>query len=579
MLRSSNHRKANNMNPMRTFSALAATLLLAGAIPGRGLGDYEIRRPDLVLEEGDALVLSADPARERLGAAPPVLLHLSPPEEEISPAGLAVEVETNRPVALELVGLYSGFDTYVFPRRTVRETDRTTVRWDVENIDQLSSATVALRHPYPGAKARIFSAELRDFLDLDLSERLYAYTDSPLAVSKAATPVIDGQLQLDLRAPQSLLEALQGRVIFAELEGPEGDNTRERLQFSSLQKDVGRFAIELPEWAGEKATVRLVERLGNEERELASLGVDLRPLDRAHLEISGRSIEDISVIERNGELVIYSVVAAEGQRQTVEGVPLRGARVWLTVGDGQTWAVNEQLLRRERATDWIGGGIASFTAGNIGQRYFGLFTSVSAFGVETFSTAQSVNSLRLAALAKNPVWEPGALAPEKAPTWRGNAFFNQNGSPLIVSLSGLPFEETGARVLASPLVSRWTDLGELPLVGLNGMNAELSAYRQGNDFWLVAGPRAQVFYTSNNPLRGWEEEEFEAPEGWTNLELVDWDDATWLFGIQRRNGRGVAVWAPVTRENGRWNVHENRDRRPAPLRRLETFSDDPPDEG
>lgn len=564
------------MNRLRLYIALFLIILAPVCLPAQE--KLQVLRPDIAEWDESGLLLQADPLAERVIAAPSVLFHDT--SDVLDPGGLEVELETTDAAELEMTGVYrGGKQTLVFHRRSI---DKTTgprkLRWQIPAVDQLSSFTLSLRAATRTTQVKMHSVEIRDFSGLTVGERLAAFIDQPLSSRSVVQPVNEeGMLNLRLALPADLRQELEATPLAVLLESPNGESKREDVkpvfeEKKSLEQGIAAiFSVPVPDWGRERLKVTLLgDRIdGGGEEVLAT--VELHDAsDRMNVfELPFRSAIGVSVMERNGEIALYTVVTEEGIVDREGGAPAITDMVWLASGNGRQWSFSEPLLRGRRDSDWIAGGPRSFSVASVGNEVTGYFTSVSRDGVEALSSAYSRNSLRVTSYAKNPVWTPEARYTAEAPLWRGNALFVVNGSPAVIGIEAHPGGQVYTRLLVSSFPARWADLGFLPLPGFDPNNRTLSAGSIGDSYYLIAGPNVQLFRAKHSPLRGWERLEFAAPDGWADLSLVNWGNTPWLFGITRINGRGVVTWAPIIdKDDGTLDVLEDFEFRPLPLKRL-----------
>ncbi len=551
---------------------LTAILLLSSTVTSAQLSEH-VLRPDLARREGKDFTLSPEPETQRILSPGAVMFDVSKPAAAAgAAAGIEATIETQVPAEVEAVAIYSGSVTFSLPRRSLTGLSKPEiVRWEIPQGDQMTSFTLSLRAPAKSPPARLDSVSVRDLATLSARERLHAHSDQPLTFVNAAEPVQNGRIALLLNAPDTLRTLLYNAETAIEVTDGTGATRRESVR---LDLPVGgkqptpsqRIEIAAPPTPGERISLRLLMKERGADVELAACRAELRPFTGPRFEVPSRSIEDFAAIERNGEIGLYALVGDEGLSRGAAGAPLPVDAVWLAIGNGAEWPVNEGVLRSSRTSNWLDGGPTSFSIGGIANSYYAFFTTSGSAGAESLSTALGVNSLRIAPSAKNPVWFPATERDARAPLWRGNAFFDLSGSKMLVGLQRNPGGETFARVLASPWETRWADLGPLPLPGLHPESTWLTSYTEGDRYYLLAGPGPQLF-CSQDRLRDWKPVPFEAPAGWEKMQLVRWDGSTWLFGIVRCNGRGVITWRPVKPVENSFEVVETFEFKPTPLRK------------
>ena len=523
-----------------------------------------ILREDLAGRDGSAIVLSPEPETARIISPAAVVYDVGEKFSEDTRGGVVVRASGAAAAELELVGIYKGPTSFVLPRREMPK-EEGVVRWTLPNLDQLTSFTLALR----GTNAtRIMDARVEDFSSLSLREQLLAATDQPLSVVSATNRGADGRLAVLLNVPDELRSALSTKFVQIKLDGnnlamsasptfaPPASGSRNRGEevfFQLADNATGTAKISL-----------LIDGEVVYTRE-----VDLTPFTEPSYEVPSRSIEDFAAVERNGELALYALVGDAGLSRGASGAALPVDEVMLAVGNGAEWPVNERLLRTSRSTSWLNSGATAFGAGRIPPNSYGYFTVIGSDGTEALGATLGINSLRLSTSAKNPVWHPTKERGADAPLWRGNAFFDLNGSKMIVGLQKPPGGKTFARALASPIETRWVDFGALPLPGLNDANVWLTSFTDGGKFGLIAGPHVQLF-TSESTLRDWKETSLRAPETWEKMQALRWDDRLWLFGITRRNGRGVITWRPLQEVGGAYETVNDFKFVPPALKKMAT---------
>lgn len=530
----------------------------------------EVKRPDLVRQRDREFTILAEPETQRVISPGTVMFHVIDPSPPVSPAGVEAVFTANAPVDVEMTAIYRGKDPLVFERRSISEPNRPTgVRWETPMVDELTSFTLTVRSRTPGASAQLNLVSVRDLTPLKPYERLRSFSEHPMALHSAIRPVRDGKLALRLRLPDDLRILLHNARTQIEWSDDAGHSESTAITIDlpllgdqhTLTQD---FALDVPPWATGDVTLKLMMTLRNETTEIAALRANLRPAEHPVFEIGLRSIEDFAPFERNGELVLYSAAGDEGVSRGVGGASLPADGIWLAAGNGVEWAVNEQLLRTHRNTEWVAGGAHSLSIDTSGPYVYGFFTSVSATGREGFCLSMALNSLRVSPSAKNPVWQPRLSDSGDAPTWRGNAFFDVNGARMIVGLEKIPGQPVIARTLTSNFETRWIDLGPLPLPGLKPTNSWISSYTDGHQYFLLTGPEVQLF-TSTDLLRDWKEVPFTAPDGWGKMQIMRWAGGPWLFGIQELNGRGVIAWRPVRPNGDSFDVIDRFQFSPPPL--------------
>jgi len=501
------------------------------------------------------ITLTGDPERHRIAAPPAVLLHLDNDLGKGGHGGFEVHVDGDGKGDLELQAIFEGKLPVLVPRRSKPANGPGIVRWELPVAERVTSATLTLRGE---GTARIADWRMADFGELAPTDRIAALSGEPLRAVRAAKPVANGKLELELTVPQSARFFITTARL--RLEWKFDNGTVLESSFDSVSSptgartDIVRLQIAIPDNPETVRSARLLAALDSEVAEIAALKLDLSEFAGPSYEVAGRSIEDFAVIERNGELAIYSCVSADGVSRRQDQLPVQTASVWLAVGNGAEWAVDEELLRIPPGGGEAGGPMA-ISAGRIDNRFHGFYTLPYLDGREGLGISSATSSLRLVASTKNPVWVPQASA--GGTLWRGNAFLELNGSMMLVGIERPVGASPRARALSSMLQTRWTDLGLLPLPALPPQVEWITGFQDEGMNYLLAGPHAML-YRSEDLLRGWTGAPFPSPEGAEKSQLLRWDNRLWLFWQVRRNGRGIVSWAEVEEVDDSFKVYADK---------------------
>ena len=556
--------------------AIVAAAFLAAA---SNASAQEVLRPALASWNGDVLTLHPEPNRQRILAAPAALWNI-PAADQKADRALELTVTTSAPAELELSTVYGNKAVFVDPRRSVERGTAATVIWELPKSDAATSITLAARSTDSSATLTVSGMRLRPLDELDLATRLRAYNEHPLRPLSAAAPVKGGALMVEFEFPESLRSTLSKSQLFLEIESG-GTSAREPISVA-LQPRKDRnaiipdlFAGKLPAGASATLKARVILHSGTGEEQLAEVTIDAGGPTLPFFEVPLRSIEDFAALERNGEVVIYACAGDAGAKRGSANALLPVDTVWVAAGNGAEWVFTDPVLRTRRDGDWMAGGPTAISALLSEGVIHSLFTTVSATGGETLSYAGATGSVRLTPVAKNPIWTPEAASAETAPLLRGKALFELNGSRVFLELLVHPDGAPEVRTLVGNMKTRWNDLGSLPLRELPRETTSLTGYQDpGGAYYVLAGPTAKL-YRATNPMRDWTPEPFVAPK-WESMQFVHWNDGLWLFGIQRYNGRGVVVWAPVDRAQDSFRVREKFQFNPVPMAKPSTPPPPPP---
>lgn len=546
--------------PVATFAPLLAALCLsAGALPVIP----EVLDPGRARIEANQVVLSHGGDHHRLLGEAPILFHVEPPLDGESGMGLEITIRSSHPAEVDLVGIYGGEQTYVFPRRTTDGGMRR-LRWELPQADQLTSFTLNLRSGAP-QEASFEFLELRNLDPLAEGYRLEAMHDRPLSLRRKGDPVREDILDLIVHVPEFFKSQLGGRNPRVELTDSLGSVTTAPVTpvLAPEREDPLRnrvpVSVELPDgWQGPLSASLVVPRASGEDIRLRPIQIDTSSPSGPWCEVEDRSIESLAVMIRNEELALFLSTGDEGVPRSAAGIPLLTDQIWLAVGDGENWPVSESLIRSRRDVDWMAGGQTSLAASRWGNTNHLVFTLAAADGTEAVGTAQGVNSLRLLPSARNPVWSPPPRPTGATPSWRGNALFDLHGNMALIGLEKADARDANARLLMAEHPWRWSNLGGLPLEGLDPSAETLTGYTTGGEHFLLAGPTPQLFQ-SEDVLRGWRQVALEDVPQWREPQLADWQGRTWLFGIEERNGGGIVRWTPVERGADGFMVTDPRE--------------------
>lgn len=555
-------------------AALGTALFLLSSSAAQDPGGFLVDklRPALAGDAGEGLhLLSAEPEARRVVSPPALQYRLREPGELPGTTTLALTVEASGPAELELQLVYNDETPFLTGRRAIAGGGgEETVRWTVYKADQLTGIRLALRGG--GATAVIHEPAFVPAEDLAPEEWLHAFDGEPFRLVRL--PGESGApLEFEWVVPASLALRLQGELVRAEFRLPNGTVQHQSLDIrtefeGSEERPFSRNSILTQPSDGSPGIIEaeIQIRSGEQWRTLAATEANAGPRDLPTYEIPRRSIEDFAAATREGELVIYAGAGDEGARRREAPLPVES--IWLAAGNGERWVLEEPLLRARRDTDWLAGGTAGLAAGAAGGQRYGFFTTIGANGRESLSLASAAaGSLRLTPNPRNPFWAPPAEEGAAPTTWRANAFFAREDAKLLIGLEQPEGAAPRVRVLTSPLLTRWVDLGRMPLPGLPEEAAWLTSYTDAQGMHhLLAGPPLRL-YGSADALRGWEALPIEVPGGPEKAQLLDWDGRTWLFYLRREGGRGVVSWMPVERDaEGGFRAVSGFEFSPPPLR-------------
>lgn len=431
--------------------------------------------------------------------------------------------------------------------------------FEVPRADRASSFTLAARH----GPASVRSVRLHGPDDLSLSQRLHAQRIAPLQIHRLPeTTGGDGfiqetiqfamreqylrqVIQLPLRLRVESMDSVTVSRFSADINveislnmeaGRDGylrfplpsPLTEQRVRYDQVAQHALRYEL----LAGHDVIASTTTPAYAQREGMASIPPWVLDAKGSYA-LPYHSIEDFHAYVRNGELVLYASVSPEGRGPA--------EMVWVAVGDGERWFVEEPLLRTRRDVGWLAGGPLALAAAQTSRGLHGYFSSAHADGRESLCSAFAPASFRLQPAAQNPHWTPEAPVLE-APLIRGNVLFAYNDSLLSIHLLRAPNSGPAVRVLASNFPSRFSDLGLMPLPGLSADASWMTGYAEGERFYLLTGPSPQMFM-SDHPLRGWKE--VPAPAlGAGKQQLLKWQDRIWVFALARHLGQGIIAWWP-----------------------------------
>lgn len=556
---------------------VSATIASAQIAPITG----DILREETAEYRTDKFFLKAEPDNRRALADPAMIFHLNNVPHFDGVAGVEVLVKSDQAAQLELQAVYNGDTYYSFPRRTITSTTTTVpIRWQVANLDKVTSLTLSLRHEDPNTEAQIEVFRLQDFSAFSIKNRLASFTETPFYQTRVADPLEDGKLHFGLTVPEELKVRFKGAspsITFKDLDGMEVTTPiKTPLPIVGQSELRHRVEVEVPvpqlgRPTSDPMTATLSIREDGEDVVISTIPVSTVPLELPSFEVPNRSIEDFSILVKSGELGIYSLCTQEGDVPFPGGAPATNDIVWLAVGNGKVWVIDQLLFSGRRDIEWLTGGPVSFQVGKLGSNIYAFFSAAWQDGREGLCFARAQSTYYVTPSTKNPVWMPsGDKTGHNTSMFRGIGIFELNGDSMIAGLELLPDGGVQARALASPVQTRWVDLGQLPLPGLKEDALNLSTYQKDQDFYILTGPTPQLFHASDSPLRGWKEIPFAPPQDWEDIQLVDWHDQLWAFAIKRINGRGVIVWAPVQREEHAFTIEPDYTFNSVPLRQYTT---------
>ncbi len=566
---------------IRSFAVLVCTLLAAGpaSAPAEesaeadssarpqspGLFLTEILRPELAERTYDGHRIAAEPEHRRILSPPALHKQLRAYGEYPETVALAVTARSGSPAEIELQLVYNEEVPFVADRRALDGSEGgETVHWTVYKSDQLTGLRFAVRSPEEGVAVTLSDVSFIPLENLSPRQRLHAFTAEPLR-PVSVLPGPGGGLEFEIVVPERLSIDLQPRELRAEFHLPDG--TVEEQPFSlpfeveGIDRLFSRAVISraMPEEPGGKVELHTFHRdVEGEWQPLAESSIHIDETALPAYELPSRSIEDFAAAASGGELILYVAAGEEGLSRAGTAVPVES--VWLAAGNGESWVLEEPLLRTRRDTPWLGGGVTAFSTGTAAPYRYGFFTTIGAGGEEGLSLASARNSWRLSPSARNPFWHPpnGAGNPAGSseeegeggqftppPTWRGNAFFEHADGMLLAGLEQHTGGAPQVRLLTSPVATRWVDIGTMPLPDLPETSTWLTSYTNaGGMHYLLAGPEVRL-YASEDPLRGWEPVAVDFPEELEKGQLLEWDGQLWLFHLRRQSGRGVICWMPV----------------------------------
>jgi hypothetical protein len=528
------------LRPMAT----AALLALAG-IAGATLRE-QVLDPTHLHRTEEATVLRAHTDALPVLAPPTVLYHVLAAPDGWQEGGVEITVDADRTAEIEMQGIYDGNIFFLMPRRTVPQ-GRSELRVEMPQPDRLTSFTLTLRAAEP-TTVRLSAPVLRDFRPLSPINRTLAFREARLWPREAQFLGADGTMTFDLAVPEAAVIGLMRRPLHLDFRGDTGITGREAVTLTPLAATTDertahrrRFSVKPPAGFIAGAISLVATDDHNREREIARLRVDTTVAPARHYQVAGRSIEDFAAIERHGELALYAVAADEGFLPGPSGAPLFSEVVILAAGDGAKPAVEEPVLRTRRDNPYLYGGPSSFSVLADGKAVHGLFTAAAYGGGEAMHSLFGPDSLRLSPSAKNPVWPPQTEASFPRGLWRGNALFLFDRKLLLVALQQNDQGALRPRLLVAEAPWRWIDLGWLPLPDMPEGTTWLSSYTRGGEYYLLAGPTPAAWRTTDL-LRNWQPIEWRFRVSGRKAQLLDWKGKTWLFHLDRLNGRGIIRW-------------------------------------
>jgi hypothetical protein len=451
-------------------------------------------------------------------------------------AYLAVSGNASAEAELQLHVEYGAL-SFLLPRQSAVKGEQT-LHWRVPNADDLTTVSLSL---IGTSMLEEIQLEIQSPSTLTLTQRLLGHRAQPLQARDAVRPVRDGKLTLSLFAPKEDEGALAGRSLIASVTGKEQlvvlPTPSTSPEFSGV---IFPLSLDVP--AGRDFFQ--VELLDSSSREpLARVAVDASPLPHLAYGVPDRSIEGFDVVERNGELALYSEVA-EAAILASPGFTPREA-IWLSIFTDFPQAISDQpILRTRRDTPAVAGGPSGFAALSTGSVITAAYTVTDGNGRHSFNVASGLNSLRLAPLAANPLEPAQDLFP------RAGAFFPLNNARLLLTLE----DRNEIRARASNMLPQWLRLGPIaPLPEFPDAPSSLSSFVDGIDLYLLVD---QSLYRSTHPLHGWEPLSLEIPEDWREPLLRRDGDAWHLYGILQRNGRGIVCRATLNRTERGFQLQE-----------------------
>ncbi len=533
---------------------LMTTVIVQTSVWGsveNGLEGVEVLREDLVTkgEEG-RLQLSPEPLRERIVSPASILFDFEASDMIQEPGGVQIEADFSDPGSLELTGYYDGYIPFLFTRRSSESSDEKVLRWQVNQVDRLTSVSVSLRSAHAG-NVTLHSIKKADFSSLPLSERVAALGDRPLRVARHLDEGEENSFRLQLSVPSDTISEFKVPEPYLRVVDPADEENNELRPLGDFEiKDSYTRTIKwieqdfkLSQSAGSSVKISIEKIFGDEMEVIASTEYVIPETNPNSLEYPFRSIEDFTVIERNGELCFYSVVANAGEFETDELSPLTD-QIWLSVYNGDSWPVNEPLLTSRRDIEWLAGGPHSISIVELYERFQMVFSTTYFDGREGLSVASSKNSLRVQSSARNPVIDASEVESKVPSLWRGNALFNFNESALNFALR---IDNEGNREVEgylSRLQTVWSNTGSPVIEGLSGSATWISSYQDGDRYYLLAGPELQLF-TSTQPLAVWEEGVVTRKTTTRKAEIVKWQDRIWLVTLLSHSGKGYIQWDEV----------------------------------
>ncbi len=480
--------------------------------------------------------LQADTRAGRPFARPQLLVHLpgGAPADDRGHVYLEVEGEAEEPGAMEAFAVYGGVVRTFAGRRE----GASRVRWYLPRADDLTSVTLAWRDA--PAVYTLDRVRLHDGGGMPVGERLLAAVPHPLLQPAPGRPVIDGTTELELLVPGHLVGAAATATLELEFRGADGQSVVRRLALLEEQgAEEGAVALAIRERLPSTLERPLMLEVRLEDgRAAVPVGtVLLEENQPPTIALGRRSITDFAVVERNGEIGVYLAATDPGLQQPGDRMAYPARSLWLVVGDGRDWYVEERLVE----SDLWNVGWSGLSALRAGAEVVLVYTESTPEGVDALAVARGLNTFRLRPSARNPVWVPedGTAAPFPA----DNALLSWRGALLLNRL-----EDGGLTQLSGPIPTRWSDLGPVGLA-LSGNPRWMSAFAHGGmHYFLVGLPRLAAFATVN-PIRNpeaWRRVEVDLPGDWEKIEVVAAGGRLHAFGLVERAGHGVIEMREVT---------------------------------
>jgi hypothetical protein len=468
---------------------------------------------------------------------PPALL-LSVPNVGGHPANsiLSIQAETGGPSEAELVAEYVDGISFLLTRRNVSgPSPNTEILWSVPNADRVSTFTLSLRSERE-VTTRLRSISLKESAQYSMADRIRAESQFPLRLANPLKPVNDdGFLALILQVPRDAETQLIGsRWVLAV-----GDLFHE-VQIESLRRErdsgdlIADLGVVLANPPLVSTQIKLFTQNGSEE--VALLSADLSPVEWPGLFIEDRHLREVSVIERNGELAVYTLSAIHGARAGRSRAPQPVDSVWLSITENlATWEAEQPVLKSRRDVGELAGGAEGLAVRAEAASVLAAFGVVDLQRRRSTQLAWALNSLRVAPIANNPIRPLGDGGTDHA------IFFHENAR-LILSLQQ---DSDGPRIeaLAGNQLPNWLRLGRIDFPHLLPSDRELGGFEYHGRYHLLVGYPARL-YTSSHPLHGWEPAPNRLPP-WRSPSVVEWNGRLYLFGIVDRNQQGVVRWGEL----------------------------------